>query len=74
LNLASDLSFQQFFVPSLGYFLNVKNSPFSFGVVGSYHFDSRALVNTPEADGIDVFRLNLSLLVDIPFFTLSHKN
>lgn len=74
IEIQSDLSFQQFFVPSLGYFLNVKNSPFSFGVVSSYHFDSRALIDTPEADGIDVFRLNLSLLVDIPFFTLSHKN
>lgn len=74
IEIQSDLSFQQFFVPSLGYFLNIKNSPFSFGMVGSYHFDSRVLVNSPEADGIDVFRLNLSLLVDIPFFTLSHKN
>lgn len=73
--IESDLNFKQFFVPSLGYYFNVKNSPFSFGLVGSYHIASRALNdNVNMTEELDSFRFNFSALVDIPFFTLKHKN
>ena len=75
IEVESDLSFKQFFVPSLGYFFNINNSPFSFGLTGSYHLDSRAFKDqTIETEQIDSYRLNFSVLVDIPFFTLKHKN
>lgn len=75
IELESDLSFKQFFVPSLGYLFNISNSPFSFGFVGSYHLDSRAFkASDIETEQIDSYRLNMSILVDIPFFTLKHTN
>lgn len=71
----SDLKFQQFLVPSLGYFFNFKNSPFSAGIIGSYHFDTRKFEgNVMVEDNLNAFRLNLSFLVDIPFFTIKHNN
>jgi hypothetical protein len=71
----SNLSLKQFFVPSLGYYFNVNNSPFSFGLVGSYHMASRALNDAVTInEELDSFRFNFSVLVDIPFFTLKHKN
>ncbi len=73
--IESDLSIKQFFVPSLGYYFNINNSPFSFGLVGSYHIASRALSDSVIlTEELDSFRFNFSLLVDIPFFTLKHKN
>jgi len=75
IEIESDLSFKQFIVPSLGYYFNISNSPFSFGLVGSYHLNSRAFKDqTIETEQIDSFRLNMSVLVDIPFFTLKHNN
>jgi hypothetical protein len=72
--IESDLSFQQFFVPTLGYFFNINNSPFSIGASGSYHFDSRTFQNSSiREEGLNAVRVNLSFLVDIPLFTLKHN-
>jgi hypothetical protein len=71
----SKLRIQQFLVPSLGYFVNIKNSPFSFGPTLSYHIDSRIFDDGVIVENqLNTLRLNFSILVDIPFFTFYNKN
>jgi len=74
----SDLRFEQFLTPGIGLYYNVKTSPFTFGVHYNYISNLRTvefvegLAKVTETQ-VSVSRLNLSVLVDIPFFTLYNK-
>jgi hypothetical protein len=74
----TNLRFEHFFTPGLGIFWNLSKLPISFGVHFNYIPNLRTIkYETPTATITEtnrsVTRLNFSLLVDIPFFTLYNK-
>jgi hypothetical protein len=79
INTFPKLRFEHFFSPGIGLYFNCPKLPFTAGIQYSYipnlrniqYIDSGATVTDTNTN---VTRLNLSILVDIPFFTLVHKN
>ncbi|WP_164112015.1 MULTISPECIES: hypothetical protein [Sphingobacterium] len=74
----TNLKFEQFFTPGIGLYYNLSKSPFTFGMHYNYVPNLRTIkVDNGQASitetQVSVNRLNLSLLVDIPFFTLFNK-
>ncbi|MDR2278170.1 MAG: hypothetical protein LBE23_09935 [Vagococcus sp.] len=74
----TNLKFEQFFTPGIGLYYNFSNSPFSCGVHYNYVPNLRTIkIDNGQASitetQVSVNRLNFSLLVDIPFFTLFNK-
>lgn len=72
------LRFEHFLSPGLGMFWNWPNSPVTLGVHYSYTPNLRNIAyNSGDAvireENVSVSRLNASLLVDIPLFTLFNK-
>ncbi|HEY1006899.1 MAG TPA: hypothetical protein VGD92_06950, partial [Sphingobacteriaceae bacterium] len=72
------LRFEHFLSPGLGMFWNWPNSPVTLGVHYSYTPNLRNITyNSGDAvireENVSVSRVNASLLVDIPFFTLFNK-
>lgn len=75
----TNLRFEHFFSPGLGLFWNLSKLPISFGVHFNYIPNLRTIkYETPTAtiteSNRSVTRLNFSILVDIPFFTLYNKD
>ena len=74
----TNFRFEQFFSPGLGVFYNIKSMPLSFGF--HYAFIPN-LRNIQYKDGTatitetntSVSRINFSLLVDIPFYTIFNR-
>ncbi|MDR0232635.1 MAG: hypothetical protein LBI82_11030 [Dysgonamonadaceae bacterium] len=77
----ADLRLEHFFTPGIGFFYNLPKCPITIGVHGSFVPNFKTVeytVGTGENAKMvpkneNVLRLNLSLLVDIPFFTLYNK-
>nr|WP_288807934.1 hypothetical protein [uncultured Sphingobacterium sp.] len=74
----SNLRLEQFFAPGLGLFYNFKKLPISAGVHYNYIPNLRNIKYEHEGAVIaetnrNVSRLNVSVLVDIPFFTIFNK-
>ena len=74
----SNLKFEHFFTPGIGLFMNHSKLPFSAGVHCSYIPNLRTIKyesgNATITDtNRSVTRINFSLLMDIPFFTLYNK-
>ena len=75
----NNLTFSQFFAPGLGLFYNFKGSPITLGANCTYiqnilniqYMGANGAIIT--ASNINVMRLSASLLIDIPFFTLTNK-
>lgn len=74
----SNLKFEHFLSPGFGIFYNFRKSPISTGIHTAfisnlrsikYQSDNAIIVET----GRSVARFNLSILVDIPFYTLYNK-
>jgi len=75
----SGLRFEHFLAPGIGLFWNWANSPVSLGAHYSYTPNLRNIVyennNVVIRDeNVSVSKVNLSLLIDIPFFTLFNKS
>ena len=74
----SNLRFDQFFSPGVGIGYNFKGTPLTIMANGNWLFNLRdiqyqngvAIVTETKRN---VFRASLSILIDIPFFTLSNK-
>ncbi|MGJ1225356.1 hypothetical protein ACR78H_07455 [Sphingobacterium siyangense] len=74
----SNLRLEQFFAPGLGLFFNFKKLPISAGLHYNYIPNLRNIKYEHEGATItetnrNVSRINFSVLVDIPFFTLFNK-
>ncbi len=74
----TNLRFEHFFNPGLGLFYNFKKLPISTGLHFSYIPNLRTIKYQSGAATIteanrSVTRLNWSLLVDLPFFTLANR-
>ncbi|MDG1333113.1 MAG: hypothetical protein P8P74_12340 [Crocinitomicaceae bacterium] len=73
-----DLRFEHFFTPGASLLYNFKNTPISLGAGVSYipnlrtikYSDGNAVVGE---SGLNVLRINASLLIDIPFFTIYNR-
>ena len=73
-----DLRFEHFFTPGASLLYNFKNTPISLGLGATYipnlrtikYDDGTAIVGE---SGLNVLRLNASILVDIPFFTIYNR-
>ena len=72
----SDLKFQHFFAPGIGFYYNIpKLSPISIGMHTNYIPSLKSIqysngsATIRESDR-NVIRTNLSILIDIPFFTI----
>lgn len=73
-----DLRFEHFFSPGAYLFWNIKNTPLSLGAGVSYIPNLRTIKyedgnTTIGESGLNVMRLNVTLVVDIPFFTLYNR-
>ena len=73
-----DLRFEHFFTPGGSILFNFKNTPISLGVGVSYIPNLRTIkYSDGTADvgesGLSVIRINASLLIDIPFFTIYNR-
>jgi len=73
-----DLRFEQFFTPGGSLLYNFKNTPISFGAGISYIPNLRTIKYsdgnaTVGESGLNVIRINASILIDIPFFTLYNR-
>lgn len=73
-----DLRFEHFLSPGAGLFYNFKNTPITIG--GRYNYISnlrKVSYNNGTSDvvetGQDVSRINFSILIDIPLFTILNK-
>jgi hypothetical protein len=74
----SNLRFDQFFSPGIGIGYNFKGTPVTVMANGNWLFnlrdiqykDSKAIITETNKN---VFRMNLSILIDIPFITLFNK-
>jgi hypothetical protein len=74
----SNLKFEHFFTPGLGLFVNFPKLPISAGVHFNYIPNLRTIKYesgnaTITESNRSVTRINFSILVDIPFFTLFNK-
>ena len=74
----SNLKFEHFLAPGIGLYYNFKKSPITLGAHYNYIPNLRTIkIGNGEAaiaeKNISVSRFNVSLLVDIPFFTLYNK-
>jgi len=74
----SNLKFDHFFTPGIGLFVNCPKLPFTAGVHFNYIPNLRNIKYesgnaTITESNRSVTRINFSLLVDIPFFTLYNK-
>jgi hypothetical protein len=74
----SNLKFEHFFTPGLGLFVNFPKLPITAGVHFNYIPNFRTIKYesgnaTITESNRSVTRINFSLLVDIPFFTLYNK-
>jgi hypothetical protein len=73
-----NLKLEHFFTPGLGIFYNFKKLPISLGFHGNYIPNLRTIkyennnAHISESN-VSVIRINLSLLIDIPFFNLYNK-
>ncbi|WP_298144322.1 hypothetical protein [Flavobacterium sp.] len=77
-NTYSNLRLEQFFTPGIGLFYNFKNLPISAGMHFNYIPNLRKItyndgVATVTETNRSVSRLNFSILMDIPFFTIYNK-
>ena len=73
-----DLRFEQFFSPGGALLYNFKNTPISLGAGVSYVPNLRTIkysdgTATIGESGLNVVRINASLLIDIPFFTIYNR-
>lgn len=75
----SNLKFQHFFAPGLGLYYNIpKLSPITIGIHTNYIPSLKSIqysngtANVIESDR-NVIRTNLSILIDIPFFTIHNE-
>lgn len=74
----SNLRFEQFFTPGGALLYNFKNAPLSMGVHYCFIPNLRTVKYesggaTIGESGVSVSRINFSILVDIPFFTLYNR-
>ncbi|MGX1641223.1 hypothetical protein [Sphingobacterium sp. NPDC055431] len=74
----SNLKFEHFLAPGVGFYINHKSSPLTFGVHYNYIPSLRTIkIGNGEAaiteEHISVSRFNVSVLVDIPLYTLFNK-
>jgi hypothetical protein len=74
----TNLKFEHFFTPGIGLFYNFPKLPITAGVHFNYVPNLRTIKyesgsTTITESNRSVIRINLSLLVDIPFFTLYNK-
>jgi len=74
----SNLKFEHFFTPGIGLFVNCPKLPITAGVHYNYISNLRTIKYetgnaTITESNRSVTRINFSLLVDIPFFTLYNK-
>jgi hypothetical protein len=74
----STLRFEQFISLGGGLFYNVQNSPITFGLYGSYVPNLRTIDLDGTTAGIQktnksVYRVGVSLFVDIPMFTIRNR-
>lgn len=73
-----DLRFEHFFTPGASLLCNIKNTPLSIGAGVSYVPNLRTIkysdgtANVGES-GLSVLRINASILIDIPFFTIYNR-
>ncbi len=74
----TNLRFEQFFTPGLGLYYNFKNAPISMGAhycfipnLRTVKYESGGAIIGES--GVSVSRLNFSVLVDIPFFTIYNR-
>jgi hypothetical protein len=65
----SKVKFENFLAPGLGVYYNFPKMPFTAGIHANYIPNIREIANIRYS----VFRMNVSLLVDIPFFTIFNK-
>ena len=69
------LKFESFLAPGLGMYYNIRNLPISFGmhynrISNLRNIDFKDGIATTTETNVSVNRLNLSILVDIPFFNI----
>ncbi|MDR0866268.1 MAG: hypothetical protein LBO74_15245 [Candidatus Symbiothrix sp.] len=65
-----DIKIEHFFTPGLGVFYNIPQCPVTIGA----HWCYVPYLRKEESKFMSVFRVNASVLVDIPLFTLVHKD
>jgi hypothetical protein len=68
----ANLKFEHFLAPGLSITFNCPKSPISFAV-SNYYIPNLKKFTLQNGNEISVTRLNASILVDIPFFTLHNK-
>lgn len=74
----ANLKFEHFFTPGFGIAYNFKGSPVTLGLFGNYISNLKDInysdgVATITATNKDVFRMNISLLIDIPLLSIYKK-
>jgi hypothetical protein len=74
----TNLKFEHFFTPGFGVAYNFKGSPITLGLFGNYISNLKDInysddIATITATNKDVFRMNISLLVDIPLLSIYKK-
>lgn len=67
-----DLKIEQFFAPGLGIYYNIQKTPISLGLQYSYIKNLKEFTqnNSTVENNFGVGRLNISVLVDIPFYNI----
>ncbi len=75
----SKLRFEHFFTPGFGLSYNFRKTPLTLGVFGNYINNVRTIEYTSGNTIItetnkSVYRATVSLLIDIPFFTIYNRN
>ena len=65
----SKVKFENFLAPGLGVYYNFPKMPFTAGIHANYIPNIREIANIRYS----AFRMNVSFLVDIPFFTIFNK-
>lgn len=74
------LKVEQFLAPGAGLYYNFQNIPITFGVHYFPYIPSLRSIRSEPINGtsvetnLNISRLNLSLLIDIPFFTIYNKD
>lgn len=73
-----NLRFEHFFTPGAMLLCNIKNAPVSLGAGVSYIPNLRTIryadgTATTGESGLSVLRINASILIDIPFFTIYNR-
>lgn len=74
----SDLKFENFLAPGVGLYYNLPKAPITIGTHYNYIPNLRTIqlqngTSTVTETGLGVTRINFSVLIDIPFFTLYNK-